>query len=374
MITIITFTLITSALSQAKRVGIGTSNPTRLLHLEGDGLSIDHLIYSRANFTGTEDIYGIETYSVTNPGYGIGGHFTGGYRGVYAHNSAGEYSGIGNYGIYAKASGNTATGTRTAIFAEATGGLINLAAKFGSGDVEVTNKMRIGTTAQNGRLHVKNVNQVFGTTASVIRVEGSHNGSQPSYGMYATVENSGSGDGYGLRAQGNVTGSGNSYGVRALAYANGIGGLAYGLHSAVSETQGWALYSLGKNYMSGDLRIGTVSDPYSGDYKLIVDGKIISEEVRIQNSSVWPDYVFEESYSLMPLSELEMSIQENGHLPNIPPASEVESEGIQVGDMQIRMMEKIEELTLYILQQQKEIEGLKAKLNLISIQKQNHEE
>jgi hypothetical protein len=57
----------------------------------------------------------------------------------------------------------------------------------------------------------------------------------------------------------------------------------------------------------------------------------------------------------MPLDKLAKSIEENGHLPNIPPAAVVESEGIQVGDMQIRMMEKIEELTLYILQLEKRI-------------------
>ncbi len=362
LITIIfIFTLISGAIAQTKRVGIGTTNPTNLLHIEGDPASSDKLIYSRANFTGFYDVRGIETYSIPNPGWGIGGYFTGGYRGVYAYNNAGNTNGSGSYGLYARADGVAATGTRTALFAEATGGLINLAAKFGSGDVEVANRIRVGTTAQNGRLHIVNTNQAFGTTASVIRVEGSHNGSQTSYGMYATVENSDSGDAAGIRAQGNVTGSGNSYGVRALAYANGTGGVAYGLHSQVSDAQGWALYSLGKNYMSGDLRIGTVSDPYSGAYTLVVDGKILSEEVRIQNSTAWPDYVFQENYELMSLRELAQSIADNGHLPNIPPAEAVERDGIQVGDMQVRMMEKIEELTLYILQLEQRISEIEKK-------------
>lgn len=368
------FSFTISIFGQAKRVGIGTNNPAHLLHLEGDATSFDKLIYSHANYIGQFDVRGIETYSVTNPGWGIGGYFTGGYRGVYAHNSAGEAGGNSTYGVYAKASGITATGTRTALFAEATGGLINLAAKFGSGDVEVSNGVRIGSTSQNGRLYIFNSNQAFGSTSSAIRVINNHNGTEAAYGMYTTVETSGSGDSYGIRAQGNVTGSGNSYGVRALAYMNGSGGIAYGLHSQVSDAQGWALYSIGKNYMSGDLRIGTTADPHGGEYKVIVDGKILSEEVRIQNSSAWPDYVFEDSYDLMPLDKLAQSIEENGHLPDIPAAAVVDSEGIQVGDMQVRMMEKIEELTLYILQQQNEIDALKAKLNHLYQQKNVHHE
>jgi len=103
---------------------------------------------------------------------------------------------------------------------------------------------------------------------------------------------------------------------------------------------------------------------------LAVDGKIIGEEMRIQNSNNWPDYVFAEEYDLMPLDELKQTIALQKHLPNIPPASVVEEEGILIGDMQKRMMEKIEELTLYILDlhesikiQQSEIARLQADLS-----------
>ncbi|HSF88171.1 MAG TPA: hypothetical protein VLA46_02075, partial [Saprospiraceae bacterium] len=84
-------------------------------------------------------------------------------------------------------------------------------------------------------------------------------------------------------------------------------------------------------------------------YMLAVDGKIIGEEVRIQNSNNWPDYVFAEAYPLMPLDELKKTIAKHKHLPNIPSAAVIEAEGILIGDMQKRMMEKIEELTLYII-------------------------
>ena len=96
----------------------------------------------------------------------------------------------------------------------------------------------------------------------------------------------------------------------------------------------------------------------SAEYLLAVDGSIIAEEVRVELSGNWPDYVFADDYNLMPLSEVEKSIQENKHLPGIPSASIVETEGIELGEMQKKMMEKIEELTLYLIQLEKDNDEL----------------
>ena len=97
---------------------------------------------------------------------------------------------------------------------------------------------------------------------------------------------------------------------------------------------------------NGQVGIGILSNFPSDDYLLAVDGKIISEEVRVELSgNWWPDYVFEESYALTPLAELEKQIAEKGHLPGIPSAKVVEAEGFELGDMQRRAIEKIEELT-----------------------------
>ena len=103
-----------------------------------------------------------------------------------------------------------------------------------------------------------------------------------------------------------------------------------------------------------------------------VKGKIIAEELRVQAYASWPDYVFGDAYNLMPLDELQKSINTYKHLPNIPTAKDVAENGILVGDMQKRLMEKIEELTLYILelneinkQQQGEIEKLKTGLEIL---------
>lgn len=104
--------------------------------------------------------------------------------------------------------------------------------------------------------------------------------------------------------------------------------------------------------------IGAV-DTDGDSYKLAVNGRIVCEELKVKLSQNWPDYVFHEDYKLMPLSEVQKFINTNKHLPNIPSAATVEKEGIFVGDMQKKLMEKVEELTLYILDLQKQVDELK---------------
>lgn len=110
---------------------------------------------------------------------------------------------------------------------------------------------------------------------------------------------------------------------------------------------------------TGHVAIGNVVAT-TNEFKLTVSGKVLCEELRVRLQSAWPDYVFGEQYKLMPLDQLGRFIQENKHLPNIPAASEMEEAGLEVGEMQRRMMEKIEELTLYILELKKDNDKLKA--------------
>ena len=79
------------------------------------------------------------------------------------------------------------------------------------------------------------------------------------------------------------------------------------------------------------------------------------EEILVQDSGSWPDYVFADDYDLLPLKEVEAHIDANKRLPGIPSAELVAEEGISVGAMQKRMMEKIEELTLYVIDQNKRL-------------------
>lgn len=80
----------------------------------------------------------------------------------------------------------------------------------------------------------------------------------------------------------------------------------------------------------------------------------------IDNS--WPDYVFEEGYVLMPLSEVEKFINENGHLPNVKSADQIEKEGLNLNESNKVMMEKIEEMTLYMIELEKKVKRLESKI------------
>jgi len=115
-------------------------------------------------------------------------------------------------------------------------------------------------------------------------------------------------------------------------------------------------------FNGGNVGIGT-SFP---DSKLTVKGMVHAEEVQVDLSVPGPDYVFKEDYDLRTLEETQDYINEHGHLPNIPSASEMEENGVELGSMNMKLLEKIEELTLYVIElkkesekQQKEIEKLK---------------
>ena len=114
-----------------------------------------------------------------------------------------------------------------------------------------------------------------------------------------------------------------------------------------------------KLHIASNVMIGS-GIPATG-YALSVNGKIISQELKVQLNANWPDYVFQQHYQLIPLHDLKKFIAVNKHLPNIPPASEIEKNGLDVGDMQRRIIEKIEELTLYIFQLEEKIKILESK-------------
>lgn len=101
---------------------------------------------------------------------------------------------------------------------------------------------------------------------------------------------------------------------------------------------------------TGKFYIGSNNTP--GDYKLYVAGGILTEKVKVAllSSSDWADYVFKPDYHLMPLDEVRKFIAENCHLPGMLTAEEVKKQGLDVAKSDAKLLEKIEELTLYILQ------------------------
>jgi len=105
---------------------------------------------------------------------------------------------------------------------------------------------------------------------------------------------------------------------------------------------------------NGNVGIGT---PDPGSYKLAVEGKIGAHEVVVTTEG-WADFVFEPEYNLMSLGELETFVKKNKHLPEIPSAAEVQENGVSVGEMNAKLLQKIEELTLYLIEKNKEIKVL----------------
>jgi hypothetical protein len=155
--------------------------------------------------------------------------------------------------------------------------------------------------------------------------------------------------GGGLMRLGEITGSNLGIdGDEIIARTNGASGplfLNYGYSAPVVMTR---------------LVVNT-NAPATG-YSVSVNGKVICEELVVQDSADWPDYVFADDYRLMPLEEVEASIAKNKHLPGIPSAKKIGEDGIPLGQIQKQMMEKIEELTLHLIQQNKRLQSQEAEL------------
>jgi hypothetical protein len=104
------------------------------------------------------------------------------------------------------------------------------------------------------------------------------------------------------------------------------------------------------------------------DEKLTVKGKIHTQEVRVDLAgAITPDYVFEKDYNLLPLSELETYINANKHLPEVPSAKQMEAEGLNLKEMNLILLKKVEELTLHLISKEKEIEELQERMDKIEL-------
>ena len=115
--------------------------------------------------------------------------------------------------------------------------------------------------------------------------------------------------------------------------------------------------------INGNVGIGAITTLNPNNYKLAVNGKIGAKEVIVENTSAtWPDYVFEKDYPLISLEEVEHFIEANKHLPEIPAAREIEDKGINLGDIITAQQKKIEELTLYLIEINKQLKSQESQL------------
>jgi hypothetical protein len=118
----------------------------------------------------------------------------------------------------------------------------------------------------------------------------------------------------------------------------------------------WISNGTNINFSSGIVSIGTTRTPLG--FKLAVGGKIVAEELLVRMQTNWPDYVFADEYKLPPLSDVNKYIMANKHLPDLPTAQQVYDHGIPIGELNATLVKKIEELTLYLIEQEKRIEIL----------------
>ncbi|MGY3793728.1 hypothetical protein [Aquimarina sp. 433] len=208
----------------------------------------------------------------------------------------------------------------------------------------------IGTTNPNSSLHIRNAN---GTGSLIVQ------GKQD-----ATVGNSAEIILSTEHSTANNT-SGTQAGRKAIIKAIANSGWGSNTRLGFFTSNNTNNYPVERMTVSnnGNVGIGT----YTPDAKLAVNGNIHTQEVKVDLVG-WPDYVFEEDYNLPTLQEVEQHISEKGHLKNIPSAAEVAQNGIQLGEMNKKLLEKIEQLTLYMIEQNKktdfllkEVETLKKK-------------
>lgn len=144
----------------------------------------------------------------------------------------------------------------------------------------------------------------------------------------------------------------------------------WGIEYVGNEDEGyglnfWKPYNTGGGFMNnvlfladnGNVGVGTNEPPA----KFSVNGKVLAKEVHVCTSpDCWPDYVFGENYKLMNLKELDAYVKANKHLPGVPSANEVEEQGdVDLGQMNAILLEKVEELTRYVIDLQKQIDELK---------------
>ncbi|MEO7308514.1 MAG: hypothetical protein ABIR78_05865 [Ferruginibacter sp.] len=295
------------------RLGIGTAAPAYTLDVTGNWIRVGSFVNTSSTAL---NFYGVYGSSEVTPNYGFGVRGDGGSVGVYGSADkagAGPRYGLkgygkngtnSNYGVWGSATGGTSA---IGVYGTASGGYENWAGFF------------------DGNIKLEAGDMTLNSTTGIINF------------LAAGVD------------KGFVQLSGNN--LRMGTFSSNTNG------KFVVRTGGSDRVYVDGN---GNVSVGTAN--VASGYIFNVGGKGIFEEVKVQLEASWPDYVFEEKYNLMPLNQLETFLNTNKHLPNIPKASEVKKNGIEVGEMERLLTEKVEELTLYIIAMKKEMDVLKTQL------------
>jgi hypothetical protein len=218
----------------------------------------------------------------------------------------------------------------------------------------------IGTTTPTDKLHIYN-----GTSSANIIAESNISASNGAIGRIR-IKNENTGDIYNIslrKASGNTELLQSAYDAstttwREFIYFN-YNTKKYEMRSGIGvaefKNSGNILFS-----NTGNVGIGE-TNPSS---KLAVNGSITCKEVEVSLTG-WSDFVFDDHYTLPPLADVSMYIKKNKHLPGIPPTDEILNNGVKLGNMNALLLQKIEELTLYMIRLQDENEALKARVSML---------
>ncbi len=335
--------------------------------------SLTDLVTAQVTHTSFTDTRAVQGTSVPQPGYGFGVYGEGGWRGVFGHANSTYYTGssIGVYG-FADATDTTGTGTGTRY------------GVYGRGWAGNTNYGVFGTANYSGSA------TNYGVYGSASGATGNNYGGYFVGDVYTTGEYQGSRGSFSLNnttspTSATLIGSNNpNYSSLLIAPSgtvNDSAALWLGEDNDGSFSMGW-LYDGQNNLLKcftdgtlvtsdydhiviqrdgGEIAINTTT--FATGYQLSVNGNIVCEEVLVQDFASWPDYVFNEDYDLMSLDHLKAYLTDNHHLPNFKPAAEIEEEGIMVAEISTKLTEKVEELTLYILQLHERMKKQDEKIN-----------
>ncbi|GGH61904.1 hypothetical protein HNQ91_001159 [Filimonas zeae] len=165
----------------------------------------------------------------------------------------------------------------------------------------------------------------------------------------------------------NGTGMVSSRTTYARQWQIGIGSYNSGINNLVITNP----TTLDKGFVfsyEGKMGIGANVFPAGEPYRLYVEGGIRTRKIKVDQAA-WADYVFDSSYQLRPLQQVEAFIKTNKHLPEVPSAEAVKKEGTDVADTQALLLKKIEELTLYIIEQEKRLKSVEQELSDIKKKK-----
>ncbi len=244
-------------------------------------------------------------------------------------------------------------------------GYIRLKTLGGSVYLSEQGRFGIGDTAINHRFNVDGTSRLGGNTDVVGNIVATGSGS---FSGGITVGNS-----FSVLANGDVSANSITLGTGMSASSSGIlqvgNDIAVGLIHISSVYgifcgNGFQLTTNGIMTLNGGLNVGgnivtNGSLRVGSGFYCDAQGNAKVKELRVTLTD-WPDFVFGEDYRLAPLTEVEEYISENGHLPQMPSAAEVEADGADLGEMNKLLLQKVEELTLYIIDLQKQLDEMKS--------------